>query len=68
MIVPRTQRSAQHLRSGALQSLKRVYARLRGAMAPVCFGSKKEETGVPVLRSGMKNAAARQGYGATTPR
>ncbi|MEA2820298.1 MAG: hypothetical protein QOJ86_2302 [Bradyrhizobium sp.] len=41
---------------------------LRGAVrcragAPVTCDSKKEETWVPVLRSGMKNAAARPGHG-----
>jgi hypothetical protein len=39
--VPRTQRSVEHLRSGALQSHKRVYARLRRAMVPVTCDLKK---------------------------
>jgi hypothetical protein len=39
--VPRTQRSVWLLRNGALQSHKRVYARLRRAMAPVTCESKK---------------------------
>ena len=49
-MVPRTQRSVEHLRNGALQSRGPGYFRL-------------EETGVPVLRSGMKNAASRPGHG-----
>ena len=47
--MPRTQRSAQPLRNGALQSRGPGYLLL-------------EETGVPVLRSGMKNAASRLGH------
>ena len=53
--VPRTQRSVEHLRNGALQSLKRVYARLRRAMAPVTCDSKKPG-------SRFCEAALRKGY------
>jgi hypothetical protein len=48
--MPRTQRSVELLRSGALQIRGPGYLRL------------EEETGVPVLRSGMKNAASRPGH------
>jgi len=52
---------------------KRVYARLRRAMAPPLRGVVRcwsgvpvavtFETGDPALRSGMKNAAPRRGHG-----
>jgi uncharacterized membrane protein YecN with MAPEG domain len=58
----------------AAQRLKRVYARLRRAMALAkrCAaepGSRYDgvRTGVPALRSGMKNAAPRPGHVRTRP-
>jgi hypothetical protein len=46
--VPRTQRSAQHLRSGALRA---------GAVTNTALDT------VPVLRSSAKSAASRPGHG-----